>query len=152
MRDHGKGERFLLELLAGGSASDPYAAPTRPMFCDGLSHFGRTTGKQPRDLPSHLNREMAIILGAPLRIAFTTQSPPFAVRQAFRFGLFERRFRNQNALAFVSLVRAAETDDYRGEWALHPRSAAQCRIPARKIDQLIKIGTSHAESALAVLE
>src|SRR5437879_10080810 len=96
------------------------------MFCDGLGHFGRTTGKQPRDLPSHLSDEIAIILGTSLRIALTTQSARFAVRQAFRFGLFERHFRNQNALAFVSLARAAETHDYRGEWAVHPRSAAQC--------------------------
>ena len=99
-----------------------------------------------------MSDEIAIILGASLRIALTTQSAQFAVRQAFRFGLFERHFRNQNALAFVSLARAAETDDYRGEWAVHPRSAGQCRIPARKIDQLIKIGPSHAESALADLD
>src|SRR5437588_7624780 len=97
------------------SASDPSAAPARRMFCDGLGHFGRTTGKQPRDLPSHLSDEIAIILGTSLRIALTTQSARFAVRQAFRFGLFERHFRNQNALAFVSLARAAETHDYRGE-------------------------------------
>ena len=36
VRDHGKGERFLLERLAGGRASDPSAAPARRMFCDGL--------------------------------------------------------------------------------------------------------------------
>jgi len=99
-----------------------------------------------------LSDEIAIILGTSPRIALTTQSARFAVRQAFRFGLFERHLRNQNALAFVSLARAAETHDYRGEWGVHPRSAAQCRIPARKIDQLIKVGTSHAKSALAVLE
>jgi hypothetical protein len=39
------------------------------------------------------------------RIALTTQSAQFAVRQASRFGLFERHFRNQNALTFVSLAR-----------------------------------------------
>src|SRR5437016_9247976 len=99
------------------------------MFCDGLGRFGRTTGKQPRDLPSHLSDEIAIILGTSLRIALSTQSARFAVRQAFRFGLFERHFRNQNALTFVSLARAAETDDYRGEWAVHPRSARSPRNP-----------------------
>ena len=46
--------------------------------------------------------------------------------------------RNQNALTFVSLASAAETDDHRGEWAVHPRAAGQCRIPARNIDQLTK--------------
>src|SRR5207244_12320364 len=71
VRDHGKGERFLLERLAGGSASDPSAAPARRMFCDGLRPFGRTPGKQPRDLPSHLSDEIAIILGTSLRIALS---------------------------------------------------------------------------------
>ena len=44
VHDHGKGGRFLLERLAGGSASESSAAPTGRMFCDGLVPFGRTTG------------------------------------------------------------------------------------------------------------
>ena len=44
-----------------------------------------------------LSDEIAIILGASLRFALTTQSAPFVVRPASRLGLFERDFRNQRA-------------------------------------------------------
>jgi uncharacterized protein len=44
VRDPGKGERFLLERLAGGSASATSAAPARRMLCDGLGSLGGQPG------------------------------------------------------------------------------------------------------------
>jgi len=53
------------------------------------------------------------------RIALTTPSAQFAIRKASRIGLFERHFRNQNALTFVSLPRADGTDDSWRDENLH---------------------------------
>ena len=152
VRNHSEGQRILLERLAGGSASYPTTAPARSVFCDSSRFCGWTTGKQRGYLLRHLRDQALIILGAALRIPFPTQHPQFAVRQAFLFGLVERGFGNQNALAFVPPARAAETHDYRRKRAILPSSAGECGIPAGKVDKFIEIGAAHAESALAVLK
>jgi len=119
VRDHGKGERFLLEPMAGGSASDPSVAPPRHMFCDGLGPFGRTTGKQPGDLPSHLSDEVANILARRSASRSRRKARNSLSANHPRIGLFERHFRNHEALTFVSLPRAAGTDDSWRDENLH---------------------------------
>src|SRR5216683_1758010 len=146
--------------VSASSSSDWPAAvrPTRPLLrravCSAIARasVAGQPGNSADIFFAICATKALIILGAALRIPFPTQHPQFAVRQAFLFGLVERGFGNQNALAFVPPARAAETHDYRRKRAILPSSAGECGIPAGKVDKFIEIGAAHAESALAVLK
>ena len=152
MRNHSQGQRFLFQRPARSRAPDSSAAPPCCVRRYGSGFRGRATGKQPGYLPRHVGEKILILLGATFPVPFATECTHFRVREALSFSLIERSLGNQNALPFVSLARPAETDNHGPKRAVLPGSACQRGISARKVNELIEVGTIHAESALSLLE
>lgn len=112
-----------------------------------LSSRFPAAGEQLGDLFGEASPEVDVLVGPALRVAFTAAHPGVLVVEAQLLGLVQGGFLDEQTLAFIALASLAPPDHDRGQAAGLLGSPGQGRITSRHEDEMVHVGTRHAQRA-----
>ena len=146
VRLHSEIDRAWIEILCARTAADSFRVHLTGMGGDPIGGIGRSTRIPLANLVCKLPDVLGVALGAAFRISLSPPLANFCIVEALLFGTGERLFRDQNALALISLSRAAEPQDDGAQWRVLRRPARDAGISGRNVREMSEVCAVDAES------
>ncbi len=144
MCDDSQPHSLFVESLRCGRSAHPAAVPETGVLRDHALGTGRAVRKHLAHTSCKTLDVILVDFRTALSLALTTARTRFTIGEAVRFGLYQCRFLDQNALSLIAVSGAAPLEDNSRERGVLTRATGQSRLPRPLEDEMIKVSAGKA--------